>query len=177
MLPTMLRLGCWWNRSRLGAYADGALESGAQQRRVAAHLDRCISCHHESDRLARLRLLTRSIAAGVEEPDWSGFWPAIQARIAREAPRPIRDSWWLPAWKPFWGHPRISIAGAMAAGLLLTFGFWPGSEDIPVASAVPVVVQDVGTEDADGSVMVYSRPGDVTVIWLFGSGVPTAVTP
>jgi anti-sigma factor RsiW len=168
----MLSPGCLRNRSRLGSYADGALQERARQA-VESHLSRCLSCRREIDRLARLRLLSRAAIAARGEPDWAGFWPAVRSRIAREAPRPIRDSWWLPAWKPFWGHPRISVAGAVMATLVLTFGFWPGRNEVPVALGASIVVQDVGTDELDGGVMVYSNPGDVTVIWVFAAEAAT----
>jgi anti-sigma factor RsiW len=168
----MLSPGCLWNRSRLGPYADGALQERIRHA-VDTHLSRCLSCRREMDRLARLRILIRTAIPGPGEPDWAGFWPAVQSRMARETPRPIRESWWLPAWKPFWGHPRISVAGAMVATLVLTFGFWPGSDEVPVALAAPIVVQEVGTDDSDGGVMVYSNPGDLTVIWVFAPETAT----
>ncbi|HEV8438883.1 MAG TPA: hypothetical protein VGT40_12370 [Methylomirabilota bacterium] len=105
------------------------------------------------------------------EPDWSGFWPAVRAGIAREKSRPIRDPWWLPLWKPFWGHPRLALGGVMAGVLALIFSVWPGNDgQIPAAWAGPVVVQDVGTTDPDRSVMVYSTSDHtLTVIWLFSA--------
>lgn len=57
--------------------------------------------------------------------------------------------------------------------MLLAFSIWPAGERIPRAWATPVVVQDVGTSDPEGSVMVYSSPDyGVTVIWLFPSQPP-----
>lgn len=168
ILPTMLRLGCLWNRSRLEGYADGDLGTRAG-RSVRVHLDRCAACRAETDRLARLRALLHSALPEPGEPDWSGFWPAVRIRIVGEAPRPVREPWWLPLWRPFWAYPRLALAGTLAAGLVVALVLWPAGEArVPVAWAEPVLVQDVGTVDPDSSVMVYSSPEhDLTVIWVF----------
>ena len=59
----------------------------------------------------------------------------------------------------------------MVAALLLMVALWPvGQGNLPAAWASPVTVQDVGTADPGGSVMVYSSPDhEVTLIWVFGS--------
>ena len=118
-----------------------------------------------------MRSLVIASSRGVGEPDWSGFWPGVQARILREAPRPVpvpvHDPWWLPLWRPFWGHPRLSLGGALAAGLLVALSLGSVPEpDEPGA----VIVQDVSTPDPGKSVMVYSIAGQPgTVIWLLDS--------
>ena len=164
----MVSLVCLFNRPWLERYADGALEI-RRMRAVEAHLARCPSCLGRVEKLTYLRNLVHSAVPDPPEPDWAGFWPAVQARIAREPARPITDSWWRPLWKPFWGHPRFTLGGAMAAAALVAFSLWPGGEGrMPAAWAQPVVVQDVGTTDPDRSVMVYSTPDHaLTVIWLF----------
>jgi len=164
----MVAPGCLWNQFRLEAYADGALE-GRAAAAVARHLDRCPGCRTRVARLGRLRQLISVGSAPPDDPDWTGLWPAVRRRIASEPARPVKDAWWLPVWKPIWGHPRLATAAAALATLLLTFSFWPGREgEVPRAWADPIVVQDVSTADPDGSVMVYSTPErDVTVIWVF----------
>ena len=162
--------GCLWNRPRLERLVDGAL--GPWMGRVAAqHASRCHGCGLEVERLRRLRVVLRSAGGDVTDPDWSGFWPAVRARIAREAPAPVRDPWWLPYWKPVWGHPRVALSGLVISGLATALVFWP-SVHAPVSRAVasPVEVQDVSTPDPNRSVMVFSNPDDdVTVIWVFNS--------
>jgi hypothetical protein len=120
------------------------------------------------EQLTRIRLLVRSAAPDVADPEWAGFWPAVRVRIASEAPRPVRESWWLPYWKPVWGHPRVALGSLMVSSLALGVMLWPGA---PVTLAAPVTVQEVSSADPDRSVMVYSSPDDeVTVIWVFNPG-------
>jgi hypothetical protein len=121
----------------------------------------------------RLRSLVRA-SMDVPEPDWTAFWAGIRARIPAETARPVRDSWWLPLWRPFWGHPRVALGGALAGVLALALMLWPAAEDpTSMAWAGPVIVQDVSTPDPDRSVMVYSSPDKtLTVIWLFNSPAP-----
>jgi hypothetical protein len=120
--------------------------------------------------LTRIRLLVRRAAPDVADPEWAGFWPAVRERIASEAPQPVRESWWLPFWKPVWGHPRVAMGSLVVSSLALSLVLWPSA---PVTLAPPVVVQDVSSADPNRSVMVYSSPDDdVTVIWIFNPGEP-----
>jgi anti-sigma factor RsiW len=166
----MTTLGCLWTRPYLERHVDGAL-SPRVARRVDAHLGACSDCLGRIESFRRLRALVRA-AAAVSDPDWSGFWPAIRARIPVQAPQPVRDSWWLPLWRPVWGHPRVALGGALAGALALALTLWPGADDPgSQAWAGPVIVQDVSTPDPEQSVMVYSSPDKtLTVIWLFNSG-------
>lgn len=161
MMPS---LGCLWSRPRLERLVDGALGPRAG-RWTTAHAARCARCGGEVEQLTRIRLLVRSAAPDVADPEWAGFWPAVRVRIASEAPRPVRESWWLPYWKPVWGHPRVALGSLMVSSLALALMLWPGA---PVTLAAPVTVQEVSSADPDRSVMVYSSPDDdVTVIWVF----------
>ena len=165
----MPSLACLWIRPRLERHVDGALRAGAA-RAVADHLDRCAGCRAESERLGRLHAMVQEAVPAPAAPDWSSFWPALRSRLLQERPSPLTESWWLPFWKPFWGHPRLALGGVMAAVFAVTLSVWPGGEVAtpPVAWAAPVVVQDVGTSDPGRGVMVYSNPDqDVTVIWVF----------
>jgi hypothetical protein len=170
----MPSLSCFWNRSRLEPFADAALPPRAT-RAVAGHLTRCASCRARVDRLTALRSHVRGALAEPPIPDWSGFWTTVRFRIATEPARPIREAWWLPFWKPVWGHPRVALATGLATVTLLSLPFWPADEgDVLPSWAGPVMVQDVATEDPNGSVMVYSDPDrgaerGVTVIWVFAS--------
>ena len=164
----MSRLGCLWNRPRLERLVDGAL--GPWMGRMATqHASRCSSCGPEVERLRRLRALIQSSQVEVADPDWSGFWPSVRTRIAQEVPRPVRDAWWLPYWKPVWGHPRMALSGIVVSTLAVALVMWP-SVHAPMSrpATAAVEVQDVSTPDPERSVMVFSNPDDdVTVIWVF----------
>jgi hypothetical protein len=168
----MTTLGCLWSRPRLERLVDGAL--GPRMGRVAsAHASRCADCRAEMDRLRRLRVLVQSVETQVADPDWAAFWPAVRQRIAAERPAPVRDAWWLPYWKPVWGHPRVALGGLVVSSLAAALVLWPSPETTKAAMAAPVQVQDVSTADPDRSVMVYSNPDDdVTVIWVFNPSEP-----
>lgn len=163
----MATLGCLWNRPRLERLVDGALDP-RMGRATSQHVSHCQMCGSEVERLRRLRLLVKSTRVEVADPDWAPFWPAVHARIVRDRPQAMRDSWWFPIWKPVWGHPRMAFGGALAAGLAAAVMLWPAPAAFTTASVSPVVVQDVSTADPDHSVMVYSNPDDeMTVIWVF----------
>jgi len=170
-MPT---LACLWARPRVERHIDGAL-GPRTARFIESHLGSCGGCLARAQGLRRLRSLVSASAIRAEEPDWSGFWPGVQARILRERTRPVRDTWWLPLWRPFWGHPRLSLGGALAAGLLVALSMWPVSdpEHVPLWSG-SVIVQHASTPDPEKSVMVYSIPDpSVTVIWLLDSNGST----
>lgn len=169
----MPSLGCLWNRARIEPFADVALPARAM-RAVARHLSGCASCRARMERLTALRSQVRGVAAEPRLPDWSGFWTVIRSRIETEPPRPLREPWWLPFWKPVWGHPRLALATGLATVTFLSVSFWPTDEGERLPAWGPVMVQDVATGDPDGSVMVYSDSDrgaerGVTVIWLFAS--------
>lgn len=162
----MWSMSCARVRSRLNRHIDGALGVHAG-RFVAAHLERCAGCRAASEELARLKAFVRQASVPTVEPDWSGFWVTVRARIMSEKPRPVRESWWFPFWKPVWGHPRVAFGAVVLAVLVTAFTFWPADD---TAYASPVRVQDVSADDPERSVMVYSsRAHGVTVIWVFGS--------
>jgi anti-sigma factor RsiW len=162
----MWSLNCVVVRRRLDEHIDGAL-GPRTTRFVTHHLAGCAACRAISEAGIRLRTLVRQAASGVIEPDWSGFWPPVRTRIVSEEPRPVRESWWVPFWKPVWGHPRLAFGAALLAVLVVTFSFWPADD---AAFASQVNVQDVSVDDPGRSVMVYtSRDPGVTVIWVFGS--------
>ena len=162
MMPS---LGCLWSRPRLERLVDGAL--GPRAGRLAtSHAARCARYGGEVEQLTRMRLLVRSAAPDVGRSRVGRVSrPAVRVRIASEAPRPVRESWWLPYWKPVWGHPRVALGSLMVSSLALGLMLWPSA---PGTLAAPVTVQEVSSADPDRSVMVYSSPDDdVTVIWVF----------
>lgn len=132
----------------------------------------CGGCRRTVEQVSRIRALVRAAAPQPVEPDWSAFWPMVRTRIETEAPRPLRESWWLPLWKPVWGHPRMATSAAMAGALIASVSLWPVSRDVTGALIESVTVQDVGTSEPNRSVMVYSNKDDVTVIWLLAADSP-----
>jgi anti-sigma factor RsiW len=169
-MPT---LGCLWNRPHLEQLVDGAL-GARRERMTTGHVSRCAACWSEVERLQRLRSLVRSAQVPVADPDWSGFWPTIRVRIASGTAQPVREAWWLPLWKPVWGHPRMALGGLVVSTLAVALMLWSSPETtVSTAVAAPIQVQDVSTADPDRSVMVYSNPDDeVTVIWVFNPAEP-----
>jgi len=162
----MPSMSCAWVRPRLERHLDGALGVRAG-RFVGGHLERCTGCRAASGDLVRLKAFVRQASPQAVEPDWSGFWITVRERLINEEPRPVRESWWFPFWKPVWGHPRLAFGAALLAVLVIAFTFWPADD---TAYASPVRVQDVSADDPERSVMVYSsRAHGVTVIWVFGS--------
>ena len=162
----MWSLSCALVRPRLERHIDGVL-GGRAGRFVAGHVEGCAGCRAASEDLARLKTFVRQASPQPVEPDWSGFWVTVRARIMSEEPHPVRESWWFPFWKPVWGHPRLAFGAVLLAVLVTAFTFWPADD---AAYASPVRVQDVSADDPERSVMVYSsRAHGVTVIWVFGS--------
>jgi anti-sigma factor RsiW len=154
---------CYVKRHRIGAYLDGALDTG-QAMSMEAHLARCAACQGEADTLKLMKAMV-SRSAAVAEPDWTGFWQGVVRGVERSnrgvAPFPAKQVAW---------RPRLALAGAMVAGLL-ALTLWQAVES-PV-SELSSIVQTAQTDYPDGSVMVYSPAGgDMTVIWVFGPDKP-----
>lgn len=168
----MSTLGCLWSRPRLERLVDGSPDA-RPGRLAVSHVARCADCRAQVEELQRLRALVREAEAPVPEPDWSAFWPAVSRRIAAEHPKPVRDAWWLPYWKPVWGHPRVALSALAISTLVAFLVLWPSAETTTPALAGPVQVEEVSTTDPNRSVMVYSNPDDdVTVIWMFNAIEP-----
>lgn len=157
-------LTCLFNRRRIGAYLDGALDDRAA-RSTASHLGGCGACQREAESLRSVRaLLQRSLGPGTgpAEPDWTGFWPGIIRGIedARRA-EPVSVSTPRRRWRPRW-----ALGGAVAAAATVSLTLW---QTIPGAPDPPVVVSSAHTDDPRGTVMVYStHDKDVTVVWVLG---------
>ncbi|PYM03934.1 MAG: hypothetical protein DMD82_15890 [Candidatus Rokuibacteriota bacterium] len=148
--PTSV-LTCYFRRRRIGPYLDGALPE-REARMMAVHLGACGRCRSEAGDLGRVRGMVRS-AVVLAEPDWTGFWPGIIRGVEAGATVPVRSGRLALS-------RRVTMAGAVAAALL-AITLWQAGDSPTVAVA--------NTEYPDGSVMVYSTPGDdMTVIWVFG---------
>lgn len=155
---------CLWNHSCLDAYADGEL-AGRIARRVERHLRACPRCRARVDRTVGLATHVRDEALPVAEPDWRTFWPGIEARIRTATTPVVRDPWWLPFWRPVWGHPRVAALATVSLLVVVGAGLWTGHD--PDGLGGQVVVQDVATGRPDSSIMVYAGRQQPTVIWVF----------
>ena len=171
-MGSVVGLSCLWYRKSLEPFADGALSARAA-RRVGRHVDGCATCAAQVSQTRRIRALLAAAVPADDPREWTSFWAGIQVKIAQAPSKPIpsaRDSWWLPLWWPFWGHPRLALSGALAGVLALTLSLWPVDDDGSrnAAWAESVEVQDVSTPDPEHTVMVFSSSDrTLTVIWLF----------
>ena len=151
---------CYFKRRRIGSYLDGALPE-REGRTLAAHLARCAGCRSEAEGLGHLRGLVASSAA-LAEPDWTGFWPGVVRGIEASTPLPVR-----PRSRRHVEARRVAVAGAFVAALLAIV-IWHSGDSLRIIEG-PSALAAAETEYPDGSVMVYSPPGDdMTVIWVFG---------
>jgi hypothetical protein len=133
---------------------------------MAAHLARCPGCRREAEGLGRLQALIAPSTA-VAEPDWTGFWPGIVRGVDAGRARPVRAAGRRREVR------RVALAGAFMAALLAVM-IWHSGDSLRMIEG-PSALAAAETEYPDGSVMVYSPPGDdMTVIWVFGSDNHTA---
>ena len=124
---------------------------------MAVHLGDCPRCQSEAEDRGRVHEMVRS-AVVLAEPDWTGFWPGIVRGVEAGAAVPVRSGRLVLS-------RRVTMAGAVAAALLAVT-LWQAGDSPTVFEHVSAVAN---TEYPDGSVMVYSTPGDdMTVIWVFG---------
>jgi len=91
-------MSCDTIRPLLEDFADGELTSEARET-VTRHLDGCVTCHEEVQKLLTLAADARSALGSVEPA--RDLWPGITAhigasrRFGSEPPR--RSAWWLAA--------------------------------------------------------------------------------
>ena len=149
---------CLLARRRLGAYLDGALDSGPSGA-VVRHLDRCSRCHLEADRLRRMTVLIRLAVPRAPEPDWTGFWPGIVRGVQDDAMRR------LPAGQRRWSR-RWILGGATAAGVAALSLVAAYQHFAPSAPEEVAVVTEADTQYPGGA-MVYHAPEKVAVVWVF----------
>ncbi len=154
---------------RLAAYAAGELPE-VDRSSVEAALRTCSACQHEVEAYRLVSsTLGSSARATLTSDQAASFWPDVEQRIQRGVSvdsRPAR-----PAVRElFWDHPRLSLASAAAAvvlilGLMLgPMNFWDQRQ--PAGSSGVEVVSVEAGEDAP--VMVFQAPGStLKVIWVF----------
>lgn len=153
-------------RRRLAAFAAGELPSVFRER-LEADLRRCPACRREVEAYRRTSMGLRSSArAALAADEAAAFWPGVEDRIRRGAFRPAKPA--RPALRElFWDHPRLSLASAAAA--LLVVGLTLGQMELWGGPVRPNGVEVLSVEAGeDTSVMVFQAPGSpLKVIWVF----------
>ena len=152
---------------RLAAFAANELPSVVRDR-VEADLLHCPACRREVE-ASRLvsRTLQMSARAVLAPEEAAAFWPGVETRIGRGTVATTRPA--RPALRElFWDHPRLSLASAVAA-VVLVLGLTLGPMELWGPGAVPNGVEVLSVEAGDdASVMVFQAPGSkLKVIWVF----------
>ena len=152
---------------RLAAFAADELLP-ADRLQVEGELVRCPACRREVEAYRLVsRMLHTSPRAVLTPEEASAFWPGVQTRIRQGTAargRPAR-----PALREmFWDHPRLSLASAVAA-LILVLGLTLGPMGLWGPRGGPNGVEVLSVEAGDdASVMVFQAPGSkLKVIWVF----------
>jgi anti-sigma factor RsiW len=152
----------------LAAYAADEL-APAERSRLASALTECPACRREAEAYERVGTVLRiepSVSLTAEEA--AAFLPGVNRRIDRghAAARSVR-----PGFREVvWDHPRLSLASAFTAVLLVIgatlsqMQIW-GTAGTTGRNGVEIVSVDVGE---DASVMVFQPPGSaLKIIWVF----------
>ena len=157
------------NGRRLAAYAAGEL-SPADRDRVASMVAACRACRRTVDGYRRAAAALRGWPrVGLTAEEAAAFVPEVNRRIDQGravSPRPARPG----LREVVWDHPRLSVASAFTAILLLIgltlsqVQMW-GLSGSTGRNGVEIISVDV---DEDASVMVFQPPGTaLKVIWVF----------
>ncbi len=165
----------WFHRAvgrgqRLAAYAADELPP-ADRARVEAEVLTCPACRREVEAYRLVSGTLRTSERAALAPDQAAaFWSGVERRIQRGPDAtPIRPA--RPALRElFWDHPRLSLASAVAA-VVLVLGLTLGQMGVwtvrPPAGPNGVEVVSVEAGE-DASVMVFQAPGSsLKVIWVF----------
>lgn len=152
---------------QLAAYASGELPS-VLRTRVEADLAGCPACRREVEAYRLTARALRTSARATLSPDEAAaFWPGVENRIRRGA-RPTRRTVRPALRELFWDHPRLSLASAVAAAILV-IGLTLGQMDSGGPPVRPNGVEVISVEAGDDApVMVFQAPGSaLKVIWVF----------
>jgi anti-sigma factor RsiW len=152
---------------RLAAYAAGEMPTVVRDR-VEADLLRCPACRREVEAYRQVSHTLRASARAVLAPDEAvAFWPGVENRIRRGTAEPARPA--RPALRElFWDHPRLSLASA-AAAVILILGLTLSQMELWGPTVGPNGVEVLSIEAGeDAPVMVFQAPGSkLKVIWVF----------
>jgi len=152
---------------RLAAFAAEELVA-TDRLLVEAQLVRCPACRREVEAYRLVsRALKTSPQAVLTPEEALAFWPGVESRIRRGAVATFRPA--RPALREmFWDHPRLSLASA-AAAVILVLSLTLGPMGLWGPSVVPNGVEVLSVEAGDDApVMVFQVPGSrLKVIWVF----------
>jgi anti-sigma factor RsiW len=156
-------------RRRLAVYAAGELLP-AERERVASIVARCAGCRREVETFKRATAALRAVPRmHLTTAEAAGFLPEVNRRIDADrgamAP-PLRPG----LREVLWDHPRLSLASAFTAILLIVgltlsqMQMW-GVSGTTGRNGVEILSVDM---EEDASVMVFQPPGTaLKVIWVF----------
>ena len=151
---------------RLAAYAAGELPV-ADRPRLEARLATCRACRRDVESYRRVTAALREtpgVSLSAEEA--AAFLPGVNRRIDQGRAGAKRRTW--PGLREIlWDHPRLSLASALTA-VLLVVGLTLSQVQMwgtTGRNGVDVMSVDVGE---DASVLVFQIPGTaLKVIWVF----------
>jgi anti-sigma factor RsiW len=154
---------------RLAAYAAGDL-AGPQRARAEAAVAGCPGCRREVEAYRRVSEALRSAPrVTLSAAEAGAFWSGVERRIETRG-RPHRVPARPTLREMLWDHPRLSLASAAAAAVLVLgvtltqMGGWLASTNGP-PNGVEVVSVEAGS---DAPVMLFQIPGSsLKVIWVF----------
>ena len=154
---------------QLAAYAAGDL-AGRERARAEAAVAGCPACRREVDAYRGVaRVLRATPPLSLTAAEAAAFWSGVERRIeAHEVPQRIPAR---PALREvLWDHPRLSLASAAAAAVLVLgvtlnqMGGWLYSTN-GFPNGVEVMSVEAGS---DAPVMLFQLPGSsLKIIWVF----------
>lgn len=163
----------------LGPFIDGELDS-PQHETISLHVASCSACAAAAEREGELgRLVASTIEGEVSRVDFSGFWSALERRLALEEGRVS----WLERARRYVQEtavvPRLALAGAFAAAVLVSAVFFTDDRTDPRLKEPPVVVSSVGravrlnrVRAGGGTLAVLREPRyDTMVLWVSAEGL------
>ena len=150
---------------------DGRLP-GCRRADVDAHLAMCRECRGYLETARSVSTWLRSAAAG-ESPELADVWQGVAIRLPRQSPpAPWRSAWHRLGRPVRWGW--LAAGGIAAALLLLLVNPYARLSPAPSHETSVAFVESSGYPVM---VMMPSRPGDMTIIWLFDPGVSAPSPP